>query len=182
MSHKIYDRLSSQALGVRSPDWWFVPSRLGVATLSSGEGHVRKLFDASKTIQRSRNAMEQFSESLSAKLYIEFIVLRVWNRFYNLLKKNMLRLEEMPNYITVLSVLCKHKKIKIVRRDNGRYAVTKRPKTILIAFVMDEEDVRKTAAVNGALLAESGSLLEKTECDDNEENYDDGTDEINACD
>ena len=43
----------------------------------------------------------QTTQSLSAKIFVEFIALIVRNRMYNLLKETMLRLETKPNYMTV---------------------------------------------------------------------------------
>ena len=128
----------------------------------------------------------QSNDSLSAKLFIEFIALIIRNRFYNLLKETMLRLEEKPNYLTVPAALRELEKIEMVRRNNGRYmldhAVTRKQKTILSAFGMSEEDVRKAAADIANLLAESKSLMDETDGGNDKEDCEDGTDEINICD
>ena len=152
-----------------------------------GRDISEKLFGADKSFLGSRSARVQSDEALSAKLFIEFIALIIRNRFYNLLKETMLRLAEKPNYLTVPAALRELEKIEMVRRNSGRYmldhAVTKKQKVILSAFGMNEDDVRKSAADIGSLLAESKSLMSEKECDDNdEEELEDGTDEINVFD
>ena len=129
----------------------------------------------------------QSSESLSAKLFIEFIALIVRNRIYNLLKETMLRLETKPNYMTVPAALRELEKIEMVRRSNGRYrldhAVTKRQKVILSSFGMDENNIREIASGIGNLLSKNQSLMTITDIDiQDEEVYDDGTYEIDNFD
>ena len=91
----------------------------------------------------------QSSESLSAKIFIEFIALIVRNRIYNLLKETLLRMETLQNYMTVPTSIRELEKIEMVRRNNGKYrldhAVSKKQKAILSAFGMDDEDIRSLA-------------------------------------
>ena len=58
----------------------------------------------------------------------------------------------------------------MVRRSNGQYrldhAVSKRQKTILSAFGMDDEDIRTLATHISNMLAKNQSLLTDTEEDD----------------
>ena len=67
----------------------------------------------------------------------------------------------------------------MVKRSNGRYrldhAVSKRQKTILSAFGLDNMDIRNTAVQIGNLLADNQSLLESAAREDGE----DGQNEIN---
>ena len=151
-----------------------------------GRDISEKLFGADKSFLGSRSIRVQSNDSLSAKLFIEFIALIIRNRFYNLLKETMLRLEEKPNYLTVPAALRELEKIEMVRRNNGRYmldhAVTRKQKTILSAFGMSEEDVRKAAADIANLLAESKSLMDETDGGNDKEDCEDGTDESNICD
>lgn len=150
-----------------------------------GRDISEKLFSTDKSFIGSKSNRVQSSESLSAKLFIEFIALVVRNRIYNLLKETMLRLETKPNYMTVPAALRELEKIEMVRRSNGRYrldhAVTKRQKVILSSFGMDENNIRDIANGIGNLLSRSQSLMKNTEIQD-EEVYDDGTDEIDNFD
>ena len=151
-----------------------------------GRDISEKLFSADKSFLGCRSARVQSDEALAAKIFIEFIALIIRNRFYNLLKETMLRLAEKPNCMTVPAALRELEKIEMVRRNSGRYmldhAVTKKQKTILSAFGMNEEDVRKSAADIGSLLEKSKSLMDNTECENSEEDCEDGTDEITVCD
>lgn len=153
-----------------------------------GRDISEKLFSTDKSFIGSRSNRVQSSESLSAKLFIEFIALIVRNRIYNLLKETMLRLDTKPNYMTVPAALRELEKIEMVKRSNGRYrldhAVTKRQKVILSSFGMDENSIREIAGKIGNLLSKNQSLLTTTDTDiqDDEEVYDDGTYEIDNFD
>ena len=119
-------------------------------------------------------------EALSAKVFIEFIALIIRNRIYNLLKDTMMRIEQSPNYMTVPAALRELEKIEMVRRTDGRYrldhAVTKKQKTILSAFGLDENSIRSTAAEISSLLVSSQSLL------DGEKEDSDGKNQIDSVD
>lgn len=150
-----------------------------------GRDISEKLFSTDKSFIGSKSNRVQSVESLSAKLFIEFIALIVRNRIYNLLKETMLHLDSKPNYMTVPAALRELEKIEMVRRSNGRYrldhAVTKRQKIILSSFGMDENNIRNIACEIGSLLSKNQSLMQNTTTMDEEE-YDDGTDEIDFFD
>ena len=142
-----------------------------------GRDISEKIFSADKTFIGSGSMRVQSAESLSAKIFIEFVALIVRNRIYNLLKETLLRLETRVNYLTVPAAIRELEKIEMVRRNNGQYrldhAVTKRQKVILSAFGMNDDDIRKIASEIGKLLANDQSLASTAE-DDGEEVYDDG--------
>jgi transposase len=146
-----------------------------------GRDISEKLFSADKSFIGSKSNRVQSSESLSTKLFIEFIALIVRNRIYNLLKETMLRLETKPNYMTVPAALRELEKIEMVRRSNGHYrldhAVTKRQKIILSSFGMDENSIRDIACKIDNLLTNSQSLMTTIDTMGEEAN-DNGTDEI----
>jgi hypothetical protein len=150
-----------------------------------GRDISEKLFSMDKSFIGSKSNRVQSSESLSSKLFIEFIALIVRNRIYNLLKETMMRLESKPNYLTVPAALRELEKIEMVRRSSGHYrldhAVTKRQKVILSSFGMDENSIREIACTIGNLLSKNQSLLANATIMDEEEN-DDGTDEIDIFD
>ena len=147
-----------------------------------GRDMSEKLFRADKTFIGSKSNRAHSSETHSAKTFVEFIALIVRNRIYNLLKDTMLRLETSPNYMTVPAALRELEKIEMVRRSNGRYrldhAVSKRQKTILSAFGINDMDIRSTAGQISNLLANNQSLLEATV----EEDEKDGQNEIDYYD
>lgn len=150
-----------------------------------GRDISEKLFSTDKSFIGSKSNRVHSSESLSAKLFIEFIALIVRNRIYNLLKETMLRLESKPNYTTVPAALRELEKIEMVRRSKGHYqldhAITKRQKIILSSFGMDESQIRDIAGKIANLLSKKQSLMLSVEKPDEEE-YDDGADEIDYFD
>jgi hypothetical protein len=68
--------------------------------------------------------------------------------------------------MTVPEALGELEKIEMVRRNSGTYrldhAVTKKQKTILSAFGIDVEHVRKSAMEIGTLLAAGNSMMESS--------------------
>jgi transposase len=146
-----------------------------------GRDISEKLFRADKSFIGSKSMRVHSSEVLSAKVFIEFVALIVRNRIYNLLKDTMLRIEKNPNYMTVPAALRELEKIEMVRRTDGHYrldhAVTKKQKTILSAFGIDEDSIRKEATEISSLLASSQSLLDSSDKED-----DDGEDPLDSID
>ena len=149
-------------------------------TQYKGRDISEKLFRADKSFIGSRSMLVSSDEALSAKVFIEFIALIIRNRIYNLLKDTMMRIEQSPNYMTVPAALRELEKIEMVRRTDGRYrldhAVTKKQKTILSAFGLDENSIRSTAAEISSLLVSSQSLL------DGEKEDSDGKNQIDSVD
>ena len=109
----------------------------------------------------------QSSEAMSAKIFIEFVALIVRNRIYNLLKEELLRLDNTPNDLTVPAAVRELEKIEMIRRENGSYrldhAVTKKQKAILASFGMSVDDVRAKASEISRLLANGQSLMQAQE-------------------
>ena len=107
------------------------------------------------------------------KIFIEFVALIIRNRIYSLLKEELFRIETRPNYMTVPQALRELEKIEMVRRNHGTYrldhAVTKRQKTILNAFGLDEQYVRLKATEIGRLLADGSSLMDSPDTDGDDE-------------
>lgn len=150
-----------------------------------GRDISEKLFMVDKSFIGSKSERVKYAVSLSSKVFIEFIALIVRNRIYNLLKETMLRMETRPNYMTVPAAIRELEKIEMVRRSNGKYrldhAVSKRQRTILSAFGMNDDDIKRIAAEIGNLL-ESGKALTTEANDADEEEDDDGTYEIDIVD
>lgn len=147
-----------------------------------GRDISEKLFSADKSFIGSKSMRVYTAESLSAKVFIEFIALIIRNRIYNLLKEAMLRLETRPNYMTVPAAIRELEKIEMVRRNEGLYkldhAVSKKQKTILSSFGLNEEHISKAAAEIGNYLATNQSSPNDSDESDGEEVDDDGTYEI----
>lgn len=138
-----------------------------------GRDASEKLFSGDKTFLGSRSMRMQSSESVSAKIFIEFVAMVIRNRIYTLLKDEMLRMEARPNYMTVPDAIRELEKIEMVRRNNGTYrldhAVTKRQKTILNAFGLDDAYVRLKATEIGNLLADGMSMMDGANEEEGEE-------------
>ena len=129
-----------------------------------GRDISEKLFQADKTFIGSGSMRVQSVEAMSSKIFLEFIALIVRNRMYNLLKEEMLKTETKANYLTVPATIRELEKIEMVRRNNGRYqldhAITRKQKTILAAFGLNEEYVRTKAAKISQLISKEQSLLD----------------------
>ena len=138
-----------------------------------GRDISEKLFRSDKTFIGSRSERVQSSQSMSSKIFIEFVALIVRNRIYNLLKEQMLRMESKQKYMTVPAAIRELEKIEMVRRNGGRYkldhAVTKTQKVILSSFGLDETNISSSAEEISKLLASSQSLMNREEPDDGEE-------------
>lgn len=151
-----------------------------------GRDISEKLFSADKSFIGSKSMRVYTSDSLSAKVFIEFVALIVRNRIYNLLKEMMLRLETRPNYMTVPAAIRELEKIEMVRRNEGLYkldhAVSKRQKTIFSSFGISEDDISKAATEIGNYLAADQSAPDAPDENDGEEADDDGTYEIDIFD
>ena len=138
-----------------------------------GRDISEKLFRSDKTFIGSRSERVQSSQSMSSKIFIEFVALIVRNRIYNLLKEQMIRMDARQKYMTVPAAIRELEKIEMVRRNSGSYkldhAVTKTQKTILSSFGLDETNIAKSAEEIGSLLASGQSFTKKEEPYDGEE-------------
>ena len=138
-----------------------------------GRDISEKLFRSDKTFIGSKSERVQSSQSMSSKIFIEFVALIVRNRIYNLLKEQMIRLETRQKFMTVPAAIRELEKIEMVRRGSGVYkldhAVTKTQKIILSSFGLDETNISKSAEEYGRLLSAAQSFTNKEEPDDGEE-------------
>ena len=138
-----------------------------------GRDISEKLFRSDKTFIGSRSERVQSSQSMSSKIFIEFVALIVRNRIYNLLKEQMIRMETKQKYMTVPATIRELEKIEMVRRNNGVYkldhAVTKTQKIILSSFGLDKTHIGKMAEEYSRILSMTQSFTNKEEPDDGEE-------------
>ena len=141
-----------------------------------GRDISEKLFRSDKTFIGSRSERVQSSQSMSSKIFIEFVALIVRNRIYNLLKEQMLRMDSRQKFMTVPAAIRELEKIEMVRRNGRSYkldhAVTKTQKTILGSFGLDETNIKEIAEEISKLLATRQSLISREEPDDGEEEID----------
>ena len=109
-----------------------------------------KLFAADKMFLGSRSARSHTAETLKSRSFIEFIALIIRSRFYRFLKEESEKMIRVPNYMTVPAAIRELEKIEMIRGYDRTYrlsyAVTKKQKTILNAFGMDENYIRQKAA------------------------------------
>lgn len=109
-----------------------------------------KLFRGDKSYLGNRSLRVHSSESVTNKIFIEFVALIIRNRFYTLLKEQEKQNKKKENYMTVPAALRELEKIEMTRQTDGNYrmdyAVTKTQKEILKAFDMTEQSIRKQAA------------------------------------
>ena len=131
----------------------------------NGRDISEKLFRDDKTFIGSRSERVQSSQSISSKIFIEFVALIVRNRIYNLLKEQMVQMESRRKYMTVPAAIRELEKIEMVRRNGGSYrldhAVTRTQKIILSSFGLDETSIGKSAEEISKLLATSQSLMDE---------------------
>lgn len=138
-----------------------------------GRDISEKLFQSDKTFIGSKSGRVQSSQSMSSKIFIEFVALIIRNRIYNLLKEQMIRMETKQKYMTVPAAIRELEKIEMVRRNGRHYkldhAVTRTQKLILNSFGLDETDIKKSAEEYGKLLNSSQSYINKEAPEDGEE-------------
>ena len=117
-----------------------------------------KLFKGDKSYLGNRSLRVQSDETANAKVFAEFVALIIRCRIYTLLKEEMEKLDNKPNYMTVPAALRELEKIELVTGMDGRYrldhAVTATQKAILKAFGMDVDSVRKMANGLSEMLSE----------------------------
>ena len=137
-----------------------------------GRDMSEKLFRSDKTFIGSKSERVQSSQSMSSKIFIEFVALIVRNRIYNLLKEQMIRMDARQKYMTVPAAIRELEKIEMVRRNSGVYkldhAVTKTQKIILGSFGLDEINISKSAGEYSRLLVATQSPTNKEDPDDGE--------------
>lgn len=115
-----------------------------------------KLFRGDKSYLGNKSFRVHTSESVHAKIFIEFVALIIRSRFYTCLKEQMQK-GGKKNYMTVPAAIRELEKIELIRQsDRGYrmdYAVTATQKEILKAFNMTAANVRtQAAAINEDLM------------------------------
>lgn len=115
-----------------------------------------KLFRSDKSYLGNKSMRVDTMESLSAKVFIQFIGLILRSKIYISLKEKCETMLKKPNYMTVPAALKELEKIVMIRQLDGVYrldhAVTARQKTILDAFGLNEGNVKYQAKEIGKIL------------------------------
>ena len=124
--------------------------------LYKGRDASEKLFRGDKSYLGNKSFRVHTSESVHAKIFIEFVALIIRSRFYTCLKEQMQK-GGKKNYMTVPAAIRELEKIELIRQsDRGYrmdYAVTAAQKEILKAFHMTAANVRiQAAAINEDLM------------------------------
>ena len=115
-----------------------------------------KLFKGDKSYLGNRSFRVNSSESLHAKIFIEFVALIIRNRMHRYLKEHATSSEKRYNYMTVPAAIRELEKIEMIRQPDRNYrldhAVTATQKEILKAFHMTAVYIREQAtAINDDL-------------------------------
>lgn len=109
-----------------------------------------KLFRGDKSYLGNKSFRVHTSESVHAKIFIEFVALIIRSRFYTCLKEQMQK-NGKKNYMTVPAAIRELEKIELIQQsDRGYrmdYAVTATQKEILKAFNMTAANIRTQASV-----------------------------------
>ena len=117
-----------------------------------------KLFRGDKSYLGDKSIRVYSDESVSAKIFIEFIALIIRSKIYSLLKDEMLRTDSRANYMTVPAAIRELDKIEMVKSLDGNYridhAVTATQKAILDAFGIDVPYIKRKAALINTKLHE----------------------------
>ncbi len=126
--------------------------------LYKGRDVSEKLFRGDKSYLGNRSFRIHTSESMHAKIFVEFVALIIRSRFHTCLKEQTARIGKRYNFMNVAAAVRELEKIELIRRANGDYlldhAVTATQKTILKSFGMDASAIRsKAAEINAKLQA-----------------------------
>lgn len=108
-----------------------------------------KLFRGDKSYLGNKSFRVHTSESVHAKIFIEFVALIIRSRFYTCLKEQMQK-NGKKNYMTVPAAIRELEKIELIRQSDREYrmdyAVTATQKEILKAFNMTAANIRTQAS------------------------------------
>jgi transposase len=135
-----------------------------------------KLFRGDKSYLGNKSMRVHSDESISAKVFVEFVALIVRCKIYTLLKSAMIEMEKKPNYMTVPAALKELEKIEMVRQLDTVYrlshAITATQKTILKAFGVDVAYIKETTEQIKEQLVQIGETKRRGEKYNSEENDD----------
>ncbi|HIV14675.1 MAG TPA: transposase [Candidatus Avisuccinivibrio pullicola] len=132
-------------------------------SLYQGRDASEKLFRAQKTFPGARSMRAHSNEAVSAKIFIEFLALIIRNRFYNLLKDEMRRLNIRRNYMTVPAAIRELEKIEMTRRSGSiykmDYALTKNQKSVLQCFGLSKDEIIQKTQEIAVVLSKTNDVI-----------------------
>ena len=124
-----------------------------------------KLFRGDKSYLGNKSVRVYSDESVSGKIFIEFIALIIRNKLYCQLKDEMQQYVTKPNYMTVPAAIKELEKIEMIRQMDGVYrldhAVSARQKNLLKAFGLDANQIREQAIAVGKALVQTHPITEE---------------------
>ena len=114
-----------------------------------GRDASEKLFLSDKTFLGNQTLRCGTEETITSKIFIEFIALIIRNRIYNYLLDERKQMDTKPNYMTVPAAIRELDKIEMARQLDGVYrldhAITATQKKILHAFGLTDNYVKEKA-------------------------------------
>lgn len=126
-----------------------------------------KLYRGDKSYLGNKSMRVHGEESISAKIFIEFVALIVRNRMYTCIQDRLRDMVNRPNYMNVPAAIRELEKIEMTRQLDNVYrldhAVTKTQKEILRAFGMDVGNIKYIAGEVSESLRNTNVEKEKEE-------------------
>lgn len=124
--------------------------------LYKGRDASEKLFRGDKSYLGNQSMRVYSSESMEAKIFVEFVALIIRNRIYTYLKKEQERSETKQNFLTVPAALRELEKIEMIKLWNKEYcfnySITATQRKILKAFDLTPANIREQAKLLAAEL------------------------------
>ena len=122
--------------------------------LYKGRDVSEKLFRGDKSYLGNQSVRVYSSESMEAKIFVEFVALIIRNRIYTYLKKEQERSETKQNFLTVPAALRELEKIEMIKLWNKEYcfnySITATQRKILKAFDLTPANIRDQAKLLAA--------------------------------
>lgn len=117
--------------------------------LYKGRDASEKLFRGDKTYLGNQSMRVYSSESMEAKIFIEFVASIIRSQIYTYLKKEQERSKTEQNFQTVPAALCELEKIELIKIWHKEYrldyAITATQRKILKAFYLTPASIREQA-------------------------------------
>lgn len=115
-----------------------------------GRDASEKLFRGDKSYLGNKSFRVDSTESMHAKIFIEFVALIIRNRLHTCLSEHILKAGKKSNFMNVPAAIRELEKIELIRSPDRSYhldhAVTANQKAILAAFGMDASNIQVQAS------------------------------------
>ena len=114
--------------------------------LYKGRDVSEKLFRQDKSYLGDKSFRVHSTESIHAKIFIEFVALIIRNKLYRMLKDYKIETESKQNYFSVPAAIRELSKVEMIRQADGNYrldhAVTATCKTLFKAFGINDAKIK----------------------------------------